>query len=87
MSYNLKISRNAEKEIVHLSKKIQRQVITKILSLEDNPYQNDIKKLKAEKGAYKVNSGEYRILFHLDEQGKEVTIFRAKHGCDVYRNL
>ncbi|OGN94416.1 MAG: hypothetical protein A2Z75_03090 [Chloroflexi bacterium RBG_13_50_10] len=87
MSYNIKISRKAEKEIAHLPSKIRRQVVEKILSLENNPYSQDIKQLKGEKDAYRVDSGEYRILFYLDNQVKEVTIFRVKHRRDVYRNL
>ena len=87
MSYNLQISRRAEKEIARLTPKIRRQVCEKILSLEDNPYSQDIKQLKGEKDAYRVDSGEYRILFHLDDQAKAVTIFRVKHRRDVYRNL
>lgn len=87
MSYNLKISHKAEKEIAHLTPKIRRQVVEKILSLEDNPYSQDTKRLKGEKDAYRVDSGGYRILFYLDNQAKEVTIFRVKHRRDVYRNL
>ncbi|MBM3119421.1 MAG: type II toxin-antitoxin system RelE/ParE family toxin [Chloroflexi bacterium] len=87
MSYNLKISRTAEKEIARLTSKIRRQMVEKIQSLEDNPYSQDIKQLKGEKDAYRVDSGKYRILFHLDDKAKAVTIFRVKHRRDVYRNL
>ena len=87
MSYSLGISRRAEKEIAHLSPEVRRQVVEKILSLEDNPYPQDIKQLRGEKDAYQVDSGEYRILFHLDSRTKEVIIFRVKHRRDVYRNL
>ena len=62
-------------------------MVKKILSLEDNPYPQDIKQLRGEKDVYWVDSGEYRILFHLDSRTKEVIIFRVKHRRDVYRNL
>ena len=87
MSYSLAISHQAEKEIAHLHPKIRRQVIEKILSLKDNPYPPDIKQLRGEEDAYRVGSGEYRILLHMDNQNKKVTIFRVKHRRDVYRNL
>lgn len=87
MSYRLGISRQTEKEIAHLPPRIRRQVVEKILSLEDNPYPQDTKQLRGEEGAHRVDSGEYRILFHVDNQAKEVTIFRVKHRRDVYRNL
>jgi len=52
VSYSLGISRRAEKEIAHLSPKVRRQVVKKILSLEDNPYPQDIKQLRGEKDVY-----------------------------------
>jgi len=87
VSYRLSITRRAEKEIAGLTPKIRRQVVEKVLTLEVNPRPQDVKPLKGEQDAYRVDSGEYRILFHRDEQTKEVTIFRVNHRRDVYRNL
>lgn len=66
---------------------IRRQVIDKVLALEDNPRPQDVRRLRGEEDAYIVDSGAYRILFHLDEQAKVVTIFRVRHRRDVYRGL
>ncbi len=87
MNYRLSITRRAEKEIARLTPKIRRQIIEKILILEANPRPQDIKQLKGEEDAYRVESGDYRILFHLDDQSKQVIIFRVKHRREVYRNL
>jgi len=87
VSYRLSITRRAEKEIARLPPKIWRQVVEKVLALEANPRPQDVKPLKGEEDAYRVDSGEYRILFHLDNKAKEVTVFRVKHRRDVYRNL
>ena len=89
MNYRLSITRRAEKEIARLTPKIRRQFIEKILTLEDNPRPQDIKQLKGEEDAYRdrVDSGDYRILLHLDDKSKQVIIFRVKHRREVYRNL
>ena len=87
MSYRLTIARRAEKEIARLPPKIKRQVIDRILRLEAEPHPHDMQPLKGEPDAYRVDSGEYRILLHLDAQAGELTIFRVKHRRDVYRNL
>ena len=87
MNYRLSITRRAEKEIARLTPKIRRQIIEKILILEANPRPQDIKQLKGEEDAYRVESGDYRIPFHLDDQSKQVIIFRVKHRREVYRNL
>lgn len=87
MNYRLSITRRAEKEIARLTPKIRRQIIEKILILEANPRPQDIKQLKGEEDAYRVESGDYRILLHLDDKSKPVIIFRVKHRREVYRNL
>ena len=62
MSWALKVKRRAEKEIADLQPKIRRQILGKIVELEKNPHPQDSKALKGEEDAYRVDSGEYRIL-------------------------
>ncbi len=65
MSWTLKVKRRAEKEIAELQPKIRRQILGKIVELEKNPHPQDSKSLKGEEDAYRVDSGEYRILYHI----------------------
>ena len=52
--------------------------------LADNPRPPDAKKLKGDVG-YSLRVGVYRILYDVDDQRHEVTIYRVKHRRDVYR--
>lgn len=52
-----------------LQPKISAQIAKKVLSLNVNPLPADSQELKGYSGYYRVDSGEYRIvyLFHADE--------------------
>jgi len=67
--------------------KIQLQLLRKILSLSVNPRPQDSKKL--EKAIYRVTTGEYRIVYEVDDQAKKITVFLVgKRGDDeVYRRF
>jgi len=87
VSYEVSITHRVEREIARLHPRIRRQITGKIIALEDNPRPQDIKAIKGRENTYRVDSGEYRILFQLDDQAKLVTIFRVGHRKDVYRGL
>ena len=87
MNWSLKVKRRAEKEIASISPKIRRQLLGRILALEKDRRPHDSIALKGEDDASRVDSGNYRILYHIDTQTREVTIFRVRHRKDVYRGL
>lgn len=67
--------------------KVQLQILKKILTLSSDPRPEDCKQL--EKDIYRVTSGEYRIVYTVNDRAKLVTIFLVgKRGDDeVYRRL
>lgn len=87
MGYQLEIKRRAEKEISDLPPKIRRQVLRKILALEEQPRPYNSIPLQGEEDAFRVRSGDYRILYRIDERAKKVNVFRVRHRKEVYRGL
>lgn len=87
MSYHLEIKRRAEKEIAGLPPKIRRQVLRKIIGLEEQPRSHDSAMLRGEENAFRVRSGDYRILYHIDEEARKVTVFRVRHRKEAYRGF
>lgn len=59
----------------------------KVEALADNPRPQDARELKGHSGDYRVDSGEYRILYTIDDAASVVTIWRIKHRREVYRRL
>ncbi|WP_414618698.1 type II toxin-antitoxin system RelE family toxin [Calothrix sp. CCY 0018] len=86
--YTLRIAKTAEKDLLKLQPKQYKQVVSKILSLQGNPRQ-DYSVLKGYEGGYRVDQGEYRILYTIDDENKLVDVFRAgkRNDREVYKNL
>lgn len=92
-SYLLSIDKSVLKELQKFPAKQYKQVVTKLLSLAVDPKPKDCKALKGVDGGYRVDQGEYRILYYLiepeDDQAGQVQIFRVgkRNDNEVYRNL
>lgn len=87
VSWQIKIKRRAEKEISSLPPKIRRQILKRIIDIEEQPRPHDSIDLAGEENAFRVDSGNYRILYHVNKETKEITIFRVRHRKDVYRGF
>ncbi|BAZ11978.1 hypothetical protein NIES4071_38060 [Calothrix sp. NIES-4071] len=87
--YTLRIARSAEKELFDLPLKQFKQVAVKIFSLQGNPRPQDYKSLKGYEGGYRVDQGEYRILYTIDDDNQMVDVFRVgkRNDDEVYKNL
>lgn len=66
--------------------KIYRQIALKIFALQLNPRPQDCKPVG---DGYRVDTGEYRILYKIDGQKQEVRVYLVgKRGNDeVYRRM
>jgi mRNA interferase RelE/StbE len=87
--YSLRIAKTAEKDLLDLQAKLYKQVVSKILSLQGNSQPQDCKALKGYEGGYRVDKGEYRILYTIDEESKLIDVFRVgkRNDGEVYKNL
>jgi mRNA interferase RelE/StbE len=82
--YNIRITKQAMKDIADLPKGYARLVSQHIEGLAQNPHPPDSKRLKGDKD-YSLRVGVYRILYDVDDQARVVTIFRVKHRREAYR--
>jgi len=84
MPYTVKLKRSAEKELDNLPKKIHDKVINILLSLKENPFPQNFKKLRGREG-YRIRVGDYRILYLIDESAKNIEVVSVAHRKEVYR--
>ncbi len=86
--YRVRFHTHVEREILRLHPKVQRQVIATIERLASTLGQGgrpqDMSKLRGS-GEYRIDSGEYRIVFGLSNQERRIDIVRVRHRRDVYR--
>lgn len=73
----------AQKNLDGLEVRIFRQIIKKIRALTDEPRPHGCLKLTAEEG-YRIRTGDYRILYRIDDGAKRIFIYRIKHRKDAY---
>jgi mRNA interferase RelE/StbE len=74
---------SAQKDLNSFKGKTFSQIMDKILSLSENPRPAGCVKLSAENG-YRIRSGNYRIIYRIDDKKKEVFIYRIKHRKEAY---
>ena len=91
--YVLIIDKSVGKDLLEFAPKLYKQIVTKILSLPTNPKPQDCKSLEGVPGGYRVDQGEYRILYYIVEPTKtdfgQIQVFRVgkRNDGEVYRNL
>jgi mRNA interferase RelE/StbE len=84
--YRVLIKTSAAKELEAVGAKADRQrIIGRIRSLGANPRPLGSEKLAGYGDRYRVRQGRYRIIYLVDDQSQEVTIFKVGHRKDVYR--
>ena len=73
MKYHIKIIAKAEKDLDSISGHDLESIKRKILPLSENPRPFGCQKLTADEG-YRIRCGDYRILYRIDDLGKEVIV-------------
>ena len=69
-----------------LSKKQFARLDSKIQSLANNPRPPGCEDMEGMLNAYRVRDGNYRIIYVVDDDAKEVKVGRVRDRKDVYRH-
>ncbi len=86
-AYDVKLTRSVVRQVGRLQAKIRSQIDRRFEELKSNPRPHDSKRLVGRGKSYRIDSGEYRILYDVDDEIRLVAIWRVRHRKDVYRNL
>ena len=84
MEYEVKVIPSAQKDLDNLEKRFFEQIKDKINSLKSNPRPPNCLKLTTEEG-YRIRSGDYKVLYRIDDKNKVIYIYRIKHRKESYR--
>ena len=88
--YTVSLKPKAAKYIEKQSDKIKRQLIGQIEKLEKNPRPQNCVELHREKQIYRVKSGNYRIIYQIQDRKLIVLVATVGDRKDIeriYRNL
>jgi mRNA interferase RelE/StbE len=85
-SYNVSIKTSAGKELAAVASKGDRQrIVARIQDLAYNPRPHGSEKLAGHSDRYRIRQGNYRIIYLIDDDAQEVTIYKVGDRKDVYR--
>jgi mRNA interferase RelE/StbE len=82
--YSVLFRGKAARQIKRLPPDYFRLVQIHIDRLSDDPRPPDSKKLEGGVGR-SLRVGQYRVLYEIDEDAKQVIVYRVKHRREVYR--
>ena len=81
--YKILLLPPAQKDLDKFKGKTFDILVRKITSLQENPRPHGCLKLTAEQG-YRIRSGNYRIIYRIDDKKREVFVYRIKHRKEAY---
>lgn len=87
MAYTVDIAPAAERQLKALPKPIRIQIGRRIDKLCDNPRPHGVEKITGGDDLYRVRSGDYRILYAINDQKLFVLVVKIGDRKEVYRRL
>jgi mRNA interferase RelE/StbE len=87
VAYRVQHTTGARRDLHNLAREILPRIVARIQSLADNPRPLGVERIQGMQGGHRVRVGDYRILYHIDDAQRVVTIARIRHRRDVYRGL
>ena len=84
-SYEIEITRTAEKQLKRLPREDQQRVVAAIVALGSKPVPRRARKLHGYEDVLRVRVGRYRILYSVAANRLVIIILKVGHRRDVYR--
>jgi mRNA interferase RelE/StbE len=85
-AYRLLIKASAGRELERLgTKSDRRRIVERIKALAEDPRPHGSEKLAGYTDRYRIRQGNFRVVYLIDDQRREVTVFKVGDRKDVYR--
>jgi mRNA interferase RelE/StbE len=82
--YKIVFRKSVMKDLERIPKKDVKRIVATIKSLAENPRPQQSKKLSGDE-KYRLRSGDYRILYSIEDDKLVVCVVKVRHRKDVYR--
>lgn len=86
-SYKVVPKPSVEKDLRSLPKPTIARVVKSLELLADDPFPRQALKLEGGEKLYRLRVGDYRIVYAVDQDAKEVIVHYVRHRREVYRQL
>lgn len=82
--YRVILQPRAQRDLDRLANDVLSQIQQAMNELARNPRGAGTKKLRGSKGSYRKRTGNYRILYEINDAAREVIVYRVGDRKDVY---
>ena len=86
-SYNIDFKPSVHRDFRRSPKSVVERVMKRIEKLKDEPLPHGAEKLEGAERLYRIRVGDYRIVYEVETQAKEIMILYVRHRREVYRAL
>lgn len=83
--YNIVFKPSVEKDLRSLPKSVIARVLRQIEVLRKNPFPRQSVKLAGAEQLYRIRVGDYRVVYAVDKEDKEIMVHYIRHRREVYR--
>ena len=85
--YTITFKASVEKDFRKLPKDRASHILEVIESLSLDPIPRGARKLYGTEGFYRVRAGDYRVIYKIVREAREIVIFYVRHRSVAYREL
>ncbi len=83
--YEILIEGTAERDLKRLSAKDFHLIVHHIKALGNEPRPKGCRKLFGSKNDWRIRVGDYRVIYEIHDQAKEIRVMKIRHRREVYR--
>ncbi len=87
MTYRVELKPSVVESLAKIPLSDRKKIARKIDSLSENPRPRGVVKLAGEESLYRIRSGDYRIIYQIQDEQLLVLVVRVGQRGDVYRHL
>lgn len=86
-AYTVEVRPAVRKALRKLSADVRKDVLAVMRGLAEDPRPPGARALQGQRPYLRVRSGDYRVIYAVDDAARLVTVAVVGHRRDVYRNL
>ncbi|WP_343089346.1 type II toxin-antitoxin system RelE/ParE family toxin [Methanocalculus natronophilus] len=85
--YEIHVRKSVEKDIANVPHESVSRILNAVEDLMQNPVPHSARKLSGSVSLYRIRVGEYRVLYEVCHEKKQVTIVFVRHRRTAYRGF
>ncbi len=86
MTHQVKLAPRAAKELRRLDRAAAHRIVRTLQVLADTPRPPSARQLVGRPGIWRVRSGDYRILYEIEDDALVVLVVRIGHRREIYEH-